>query len=145
MLAAAPEPLHDDSNSTAPQPREEQRPLLVRFGESKWSPYTVFTDAEYADMLRQQMLGVDVEISVLDDDIAALRRELEASKAGTAGRTADGDGGGDGASDQLDLARRLRNRHAEDVGSREDKADREQVDMARRLRDRLRRREGEMK
>ena len=41
--------------------------------QKSWSPVTVMTNEEYATMLREKMLKVDVEIAVLEDKIAALR------------------------------------------------------------------------
>jgi hypothetical protein len=36
---------------------------------------THLTDDQYADMLRERLLKVDVEIAVLDDKIAALKKD----------------------------------------------------------------------
>ncbi len=55
----------------------------MRMGRKSWFPARVMTDQEYADLLKEKMLKLDVEISIIDDRIAALRKQqaLEAEKA----------------------------------------------------------------
>lgn len=48
-----------------------------RMSEKSWSPVTVLSNEEYVEMLKEKMLKVDVEVSILDDKIAALRKEQE--------------------------------------------------------------------
>jgi len=43
--------------------------------QKSWSPVTVMSNEEYADMLREKMLKADVEIAVLEDTITALRKQ----------------------------------------------------------------------
>ena len=45
-----------------------------RMAEKSWSPMTFMTNEEYAVILREKLLKVDVEIAVLDDKLDALRR-----------------------------------------------------------------------
>lgn len=49
--------------------------------EGKWSPITYVSNEEYAKILNEQMLKLDVEIAVLNDKIAAARREQQEQKA----------------------------------------------------------------
>ena len=61
-----------------------------RMSEKPWSPVTVMTDDEYAELLRKKMMRVDVEIAILDDRIEALKKEqqvYDAEKAATAAST----------------------------------------------------------
>lgn len=43
--------------------------------KKSWSPITVMTDAEYADLLRERLVKVEAEIAVIDDKIAELRKQ----------------------------------------------------------------------
>jgi hypothetical protein len=41
--------------------------------DSKWSPVTPMTDTEYATFIQDKILKLDVEMSMIDDQLAALR------------------------------------------------------------------------
>lgn len=41
--------------------------------ERSFSPVTVLTNEEYAEMLRKKQTKLDVEVSIIDDKIAALK------------------------------------------------------------------------
>lgn len=66
---------------------EPKQGFWRRMSEKSFSPVTVLTNEEYAEMLREKMLKVDVEISIIDDKIAALkeqeRREVERTSSST--------------------------------------------------------------
>lgn len=47
-----------------------------RMADAKWSPVTVMTNEEYAQMLQKKVLQVDAEIAVIDDKINVLREQL---------------------------------------------------------------------
>jgi len=65
-------------NSFSSQPAAEPKePFWKRMAQSSWSPVTVMSDEQYADTLREKMLKVDVEVAVLDDKIAALRKQQQ--------------------------------------------------------------------
>lgn len=51
-----------------------------RMSKKSWAPFKVLTNEEYAEMLKEKMFKLDVEIAVLDDKIVALRKELEKKK-----------------------------------------------------------------
>lgn len=53
-----------------------------RMSERSFSPVTVLTNEEYAQMLRKKQLKLDVEISIIDDKIAALKA-MEAQQTKT--------------------------------------------------------------
>ena len=55
--------------------RDPKPGFWKRMSEKSWSPVTVMSDEEYVEMLKEKMLKVDVEISILDDKMAALRKE----------------------------------------------------------------------
>ncbi|MCJ1371949.1 hypothetical protein MMC20_003169 [Loxospora ochrophaea] len=40
----------------------------------KWSPMKILSDEEYEEMLRQKLLRVNAEVSVIEDDIESLRK-----------------------------------------------------------------------
>lgn len=44
---------------------------------AKWSPMTKLADQEYENILEEKLLRLDVEIALLDENIAALRAEKE--------------------------------------------------------------------
>ena len=46
-----------------------------RMSEKSFSPVSVLTNEQYAEMLREKMLKVDVEISIIDDKIEALKQQ----------------------------------------------------------------------
>lgn len=56
---------------------EPKKSFLERVGERKWSPMKSLSNEEYAAMLRERQMKVDVEIAVIDDKIAALKKEME--------------------------------------------------------------------
>ncbi|KAK4959173.1 hypothetical protein LTR10_003973 [Elasticomyces elasticus] len=56
-------------------PKED---FWTRMAKRSWFPLKVLSDDEYAEMLREKMLKVDVEIAVLEDKIAALRGQQTA-------------------------------------------------------------------
>ena len=64
------------SFSTAPTKLQEGPKVgfWQRMAEKSWSPMTFMTNEEYAALLREKLLKVDVEIAVLDDKLDALRR-----------------------------------------------------------------------
>ena len=45
------------------------------FLNSKWSPMSVLSDAEYENMLREKLLRVDAQIALVDENIEALRAQ----------------------------------------------------------------------
>jgi hypothetical protein len=46
-----------------------------RLAKKSWSPMKFISDEEYADMLREKMLKLDVEVAILDDKITALKQQ----------------------------------------------------------------------
>lgn len=46
-----------------------------RVANSKWSPMKVLSDKEYDNMLRERLLRVNAEISLIDENIERLRAE----------------------------------------------------------------------
>lgn len=46
-----------------------------RMSEKKFSPVTVLSNEEYAEILREKMIKVEAEIAIVDDRIAALREQ----------------------------------------------------------------------
>lgn len=62
---------------------EPKKNFWRRMSEKRWTPFRVLSDDEYADMLREKVLKLDVEIAVLDDKIVGLR-EQQAREAAAA-------------------------------------------------------------
>lgn len=52
--------------------------------ERSWTPFRVLSNDEYAEMLREKALKLDVEIAVLDDKIVALKEQQAREEAAAA-------------------------------------------------------------
>lgn len=50
-------------------------PFLQRLANSKWIPLRTLPDEEYAGMLREQLLGVETQIALIDDQIEELKKQ----------------------------------------------------------------------
>ena len=50
----------------------EQRSMLQRFAEMKWSPLKALPNEKYERMLSEQLLSTEAEIAIIDEKIAAL-------------------------------------------------------------------------
>ncbi|PPJ53049.1 hypothetical protein CBER1_11362 [Cercospora berteroae] len=73
-----------NSWSKAPQQGETQRSgFWQRMSEKSWTPFKVLSNEEYAKMLEEKMLKVEVEISILDDKIAAMKEQQRGEETGT--------------------------------------------------------------
>ena len=46
----------------------------------KWSPVTVLSNEEYANILKEKLLRVDAEIALLDEEVERLQREERSIK-----------------------------------------------------------------
>ncbi|GAB7339118.1 hypothetical protein MBLNU457_5792t1 [Dothideomycetes sp. NU457] len=58
--------------------------VLKKFARSKWTPVAVLSDGEYAEMLREKLLKVDVEVALIDDRIGELRKRAEENRVAAA-------------------------------------------------------------
>lgn len=74
---------------TATAPKESKPGFWRRMSDKSWSPITVMTDEQYVDLLKEKMLKVDVEIAIVDDRIAALRKEQQAIEGNQAAETSE--------------------------------------------------------
>jgi hypothetical protein len=54
---------------------KREQPLWKDFVNSKWSPMKLLTNEEYATMLKEQLLRIEVEISLLDAKIEELKSQ----------------------------------------------------------------------
>lgn len=57
------------------------KPWIERVAESKWVPFKILSDEQYKDMLNEKLLGVEVEIALIDDRIQELRKAEEPEKS----------------------------------------------------------------
>ena len=54
------------------------RPSIVqRLAESKWVPLKALSDQQYEEMLNEKLLKIEVEVSLIDEKIAALKSSQE--------------------------------------------------------------------
>ncbi|CAI6340923.1 unnamed protein product [Periconia digitata] len=78
----------DGRNSRAVQEERELREqglkketLMQRIAKSKWSPMTVLSDEEYANLIGEKILAVEADIAIIDEKIEALRNQQKALEA----------------------------------------------------------------
>ena len=55
--------------------QREPQHFWQRVANLKWSPIKSLSDEEYADILKEKLAGIDMEIAVLDDDIKKIREK----------------------------------------------------------------------
>ena len=68
----------DNEHTSKLSPEAVHKPnMFQRFASLKWSPVSVLSDTEYEAMLREKVLKFDVEIALLDDRIAVLKKQAE--------------------------------------------------------------------
>ena len=73
---------HSDSLAVAAVPDvEKQEPFWRKAMQSKYSPVKHLSHEEYKKVLEVKLLRVDAEIAVIDDDIAAVKREEASSRS----------------------------------------------------------------
>jgi hypothetical protein len=53
----------------------EHKGFWRRMSEKSWSPVKLLNDEEHANLLREKLLNVEVEIALIDDKIAALKAQ----------------------------------------------------------------------
>ena len=59
----------------ANEPEKKEKGFWERVADMKWSPMRTLSDEEYADILREKMLGVDAEIALIDEEVEKLKGE----------------------------------------------------------------------
>ena len=64
--------------ATLGEKSHDQRPLLDRLSSSKWSPFQSIPDADYKRQLQDQIDGIDVEISIVNERISSLKNQRQA-------------------------------------------------------------------
>jgi hypothetical protein len=52
-----------------------------RMSEKSWSPVKLLNDEEHANLLREKLLNIEVEIALIDDKIAAMRAQEPKSES----------------------------------------------------------------
>lgn len=70
-------------NAMEDRPADTGENVLKKFARSKWTPVSVLSDEDYAEMLREKLLKVDVEVALIDDRIVELRKKAEENRAAT--------------------------------------------------------------
>lgn len=71
------------SDNTSSQQQQPQGNFFQRLADKKWTPFSVLSDVEYEDMLKEKILRLDADIALVDDRIVALRA-LEREEAAAA-------------------------------------------------------------
>ncbi|KJX99284.1 hypothetical protein TI39_contig364g00012 [Zymoseptoria brevis] len=65
---------------TAAPSAEPKKNFWRRMSDKSWTPFKVLTNEEYAEMLKEKMLKLDVEIAIIDDKIAGLKEQQRNEK-----------------------------------------------------------------
>ncbi|KAF4551229.1 Hypothetical protein D9617_14g076860 [Elsinoe fawcettii] len=69
----------DAANSQKVEEGRKKEGYLQWMAKQKWSPFSILTDAEYEEILKEKILKLDVEIALIDDRMQALRQKASAS------------------------------------------------------------------
>ena len=79
IFGAAGQALYNSADArNSSQEAAPEKDLKNSWINSKWSPMKVLSDEEYENMLRDKLLKVNAEITLIDESIEALReRERE--------------------------------------------------------------------
>lgn len=67
--------------------------ILERMADSKWIPLKALSDDDFRDILKEKVLGIEVEIALLDDKIKSLEDERAASTIQKDVRSGQDEGG----------------------------------------------------
>jgi signal recognition particle GTPase len=54
---------------------KEKQSFMKRVAEARWSPMQNLSDKQYESMLKEKLLRIDVEISIIDEKIEELRKQ----------------------------------------------------------------------
>jgi len=58
----------------------ESRPLLDRLSDSTWWPLKSISDADYERELTEKVIGLEADIAMIDEKVAALKQDSSSSK-----------------------------------------------------------------
>jgi hypothetical protein len=62
-----------------------RRSIMQQLTESKWVPLKTLSDQQYEEILQQKLLKIDVEISLIDENIATLKAAKDNMPHGSPG------------------------------------------------------------
>jgi hypothetical protein len=71
-----------DAHNTKSLSEPVKEPIWRRAMKSEWSPVKALTDEEYSKILQDKLLRVEVDIAVIDDDIAMLKEKQRKESTG---------------------------------------------------------------
>ena len=69
------EQVASDAQAEAEGKKNDGKPFWVKLAGMKWSPMTVLSHQDYADILKEKLLRVDAEIALLDEEVERLQGE----------------------------------------------------------------------
>lgn len=64
---------------------KEERGFWDKVAEMKWSPMKKLEDEEYANILREKLLGIDAQIALVDEEMERLKEEESDQASGDDG------------------------------------------------------------
>ncbi|GAM88959.1 hypothetical protein ANO11243_069930 [Dothideomycetidae sp. 11243] len=67
----------DSRNTAVVEAGAEKQTLTHWVANQKWSPFSILTDDQYENILREKILKVDVEIALIDDRIQEAKHSAE--------------------------------------------------------------------
>ncbi len=69
------EQVASDAQAVAEGKEKAGKRFWERVAEMKWSPLTVLSDEEYANILKEKLLSLEAEIASVDEEVERLRGE----------------------------------------------------------------------
>ena len=70
----------DRRNTAKVEAGTEDQTMMQWVAKQKWSPFSILTDAQYEQILREKILKLDVEIALVDDRVQQMKQAAEASR-----------------------------------------------------------------
>ena len=69
------EQVASDARAEVEGKKNDGKSFWAKLAGSKWSPVTFLSNEEYANILKEKLLGVEAEIALLDEEVERLQGE----------------------------------------------------------------------
>ena len=69
------EQVASDAQAEAEGKKNDRKSFWAKLAGMKWSPVTVLSNEDYANILEEKLLRVDAEIALLDEEVERLQGE----------------------------------------------------------------------
>lgn len=74
------EQVASDAQAVGEGGEEDGKRFWERVAEMKWSPLRALSDEEYGNMLKEKLLRVEAEITLVNEEVERLKAEVERLK-----------------------------------------------------------------